>query len=74
MGLAFAIFSMWPDTQLDLIKDDDDEFSPTSPNDKQWELQPRTPMTPFTPRTPYTPRTTALHTLDRKLPKRSRFV
>ncbi len=70
LNLGFAVFSMWPNKQLDLDTDEDDD-SPISPtNDKQWEMQPQVPMTP---RTPFTPRTQALHTLDRKLPLRSQY-
>ncbi len=51
LNLGFAIFSMVPNKQLDLMDDDDDDdYTPTSAaQDKEWEMQPQTPRTPFTP-------------------------
>lgn len=68
VNLGLAIWAMMPNRDLD-IGDDDDDDVPAREN-KEWEMQPRTPGTG----TPFTPRTQAFHTLDRKLPMRTQYA
>jgi hypothetical protein len=68
-NLGLAIWAMLPNKELDVAWDDDDDDTPPR-EDKEWEMQPRTPMMS----TPFTPRTQAFHTLDRKLPLRTQYA
>lgn len=54
---------MWPNPELDIVDDDEDDDHAHSK--EQVEMQPTTPRA-----VPFTPRTQAFHTLDRKLPLR----
>jgi len=71
VNVGFAIYSMWPNKNIEFFDDDDEDGKSSSPthDDKQWEMQPQTPRS-----TPFTPRTQAFNTLDRKLPLRSQYA
>lgn len=68
VNLAFAIWAMWPNKELNDVDDDDDADS-LNETSKPVEMQ--NIKTPNVQATPFTPRTTAFHTLDRQLPLRS---
>jgi len=62
--MGMAAWAMWPNPELDIV-DDEDEDDHVRSKERDVEMQP-----PTTPRVPFTPRTQAFHTLDRKLPLR----
>lgn len=69
-NLGFAAWAMWPNPELDIPQDDEDDDHVHSKEDV--EMQPTPPR--VTPAMPFTPRTQAFHTLDRKLPLRSNYA
>lgn len=71
-NLGFSAYAMWPNKANDVIKEDEDDYSPSGaePKTHNWEMQSmKSPM--GYRHQPYTPRTQAFHTLDRQLPLRA---
>lgn len=74
-NVAFAAWAMWPNPELDVPQDDDDDDHIR--DKEEVEMQPTTPrIMPGMqlPQVPFTPRTQAFHTLDRKLPLRQQYA